>query len=64
MPKLILEELLKKRKISKRKLARDCKMAYAGTFKWYRKGYNPTFKTMCMWAKHIPCRIRDLVQED
>lgn len=64
MPKIILEEFLKNKKISKRKFAKSCKQDYAGSFSWYRKGYNPTFKTICMWAKALKCRVRDLIQED
>ncbi len=38
-------------------------MEYRYVFRYFREGYNPTFKMLCRWAKAIPCKVRDLIEE-
>jgi transcriptional regulator with XRE-family HTH domain len=63
MPRLILAKALKKRKLSKRQFAKQLDMEYRFVFRYFRVDYNPTFRMLCRWAKAIPCRVRDLIEE-
>lgn len=63
MAKLILGEVLKKRKLSKRQFAKRLGAHYHSVFQFFRPGYNPTLKTLERWAKAIGCKVRDLIRE-
>ena len=63
MAKIILEEVLKRRKLSKRQLSIRMGIRYEHVFRFFRKGYNPRFSTLNLWAKAIGCKVRDLIKE-
>jgi hypothetical protein len=63
MPRLILAKVLKKHKLSKRQFAKRLEMEYRHVFALFHSDYNPTFRMMVRWAKAIPCRVRDLIEE-
>jgi transcriptional regulator with XRE-family HTH domain len=63
MASIRLEEVLAKKKLSKRKFAKQMGVSYHAVFHYFRKGYNPTFEMMAKWAKAAGCRIRDLIEE-
>lgn len=63
MARLALAKVLKRKKLSKRQFAIRLGMDPKHTPRFFRKGYNPTLKTMERWAKAIGCRIRDLIEE-
>jgi len=63
MAKLILGDVLKKKKLSKRKFAQMLGMNYNNVFRLFRKGQNPTLSTLNKWAKLLGCRVRDLLKE-
>lgn len=63
MPSLILAKVLKRKKLSKRQFAKRLGVEYNYVFRLFRPGYNPRFDTLCKYAKVIPCRVRDLIEE-
>lgn len=63
MPKLTLAKVLKRHKLSKRQFALRLGMNYHNVFKLFREGYDPRWSTIVKWAKVIPCKVRDLIEE-
>jgi transcriptional regulator with XRE-family HTH domain len=63
MAKLILGQMLAKRKLSKRQFAKRLGIDYSGVFQFFRPGYNPTLKTLTRWAQALGCKVRDLIKE-
>lgn len=63
MAKLILADVLKKKKLSKRQFALRLGEAYNNVFRYFRTGYDPRWSTMEKWAKALGVRIRDLFKE-
>lgn len=63
MAKLILGEVLKRKKLSKRQFAKRMGYHYASVFQFFRPTYNPTFKMMIRWAEAAECKVRDLFKE-
>ncbi len=63
MPTLTLAAALKKKKMSKRKFAKNLECQYHSVFQFFKPDYNPTFKMMCRWAKAAGCKVKDLYQE-
>lgn len=63
MAKLILGEVLKKKKLSKRRFAKLLDQRYENVFRYFRDGYDPKLSTLSLWAKALKCRVRDLVRE-
>jgi transcriptional regulator with XRE-family HTH domain len=62
-PQIILEKVLKIRKLSKRQFAKRLGAQEHSVYQYFKPGYNPTFKTMCRWAAAIGCKVRDLIKE-
>lgn len=60
---LLLDEVLKKKKVSKRQFAKRLGMDYASVFRYFREGYDPKLSTLERFAKALDCRIRDLYEE-
>lgn len=63
MAKLQLEQMLKKRKLSKRQFAKRLGLLYPAVFRYFRDGYDPKLSTLEKWAKVLDCRISDLYSE-
>lgn len=63
MAKIILAQVLKKKKLSKRKFAKLIGMRYDQVFRLFREGHNPKFSSLALWAKALKCKIRDLYRE-
>lgn len=63
MAKLVLARILKKKRVSKRRLAKDLGMRYSNVFALFKPAYNPTFRMLERIAKALGCRIRDLIDE-
>lgn len=63
MPKLLLEQVLKKRKLSKYRFAKLLRQHYNNVARYFRPGYDPKLSTLATWAKVLHCRIRDLYKE-
>lgn len=63
MAKLILDQYLIKKGISKRKFALLLGRPYESVFRYFRKGYDPKLSVLSEWAKALGCRIRDLIKE-
>ena len=63
MAKLRLSEALLEKKVSKREFARRLNVDSATVFRYFRRGYNPTFETLAKFAKALNCKIADLIEE-
>jgi len=63
MAELRLVEVLKKKKISKRKFAKMIDKDYREIFRYCRSGYDPKLSTLDLWAKALKIRVRDLIRE-
>jgi transcriptional regulator with XRE-family HTH domain len=63
MPRVILGKILKRKKLSKRQFAKRIGMHDRHVFALFHDDYNPTFKMLCRWAKAIPCKVKDLIEE-
>jgi transcriptional regulator with XRE-family HTH domain len=64
MAKLLLDKVLKKKKISKRQFAKRLGIDYASVFRFFRPGYDPKLSTLEKWAVALDVRIKDLFSED
>lgn len=58
-----LAAVLKKKKISKRQLAKRLGIHYQNVFRMFHDSYDPKLSMLRKWAKVVPCRIRDLFEE-
>jgi DNA-binding Xre family transcriptional regulator len=63
MAKLVLDKVLKRKKLSKRQFAKRLEIDYAAVFRYFRAGYDPKLSTLEKWSRAIGCRIRDLFEE-
>ena len=63
MAKLLLTEMLKKRKMSKYRLAKILNADYKNTHRWFKPDYDPKLSTLAAWAKALKCKVRDLIKE-
>ena len=62
MPKLVLEKIRKKRKLSKREFSKRIKMPYKNVWRVFRPNHNPRFKDLIRYAKGLECKVRDLIE--
>ena len=63
MPKLILDEVRKKKGVSKRQLAIRLGVRYQNIFPMMKPDYDAKFSVLARIAKALGCRVRDLVRE-
>lgn len=63
MPRIVLAEVLKRKRLSKREFAKRLGMQYHNVFRLFRPGQNPRFSTLVLWASVIPCKVRDLIRD-
>jgi transcriptional regulator with XRE-family HTH domain len=63
MARLILMQVLKKKRLSKRKFAKLLKTEYSNVFRYFRPTANPTLKTLSKWADVLGVKVRDLIKE-
>jgi transcriptional regulator with XRE-family HTH domain len=62
MPKLVLKQILKKRKISKYRFARLMGEDSSNAARYFREGYDPRFSTIVKWAKALKIKVTDLIK--
>lgn len=63
MTKLLLNQVLERKKLSKRQFAKKLDIDYASVFRFFRPGYDPKLSTLERWAKILDVRISDLFEE-
>ena len=63
MAKLVVDKILKRKKMSKRQFAKLLGVEYRNIFRVFREGYDPKFSTMESWAKVLGIKVRDLFEE-
>lgn len=63
MVKLRVREVLKRKRLSLRQLAKKTKTDYSAIVQMTKPTKNPKLRTMEKWAKAIGCRVRDLISE-
>ncbi len=63
MAKVILEEVLKKKKISKRQFAKKLGVLYSNVFRIFRKNYDPKLSTIEEWARILNVKVSDLIED-
>ena len=59
-----LAEVLKKKKLSKRKFAKMLKIEYANVFRFFREDYDPKLSTLQKWADVLEIDVRDLLNKN
>ncbi len=62
MAKLLLNQMLKKKKMSKRQFAKKLGIHYSAVFRYFREGYDPKLSTLENWARALDCKIEDLFE--
>jgi hypothetical protein len=63
MAKVLLAEVLKKKKISKRQFAKMIEKDYREIFRYCMAGYDPKLSSLQKWAKALGVKIKDLYKE-
>jgi len=63
MPKLLLAEMLKKRKMTRYRFAKLMGMEYQNARRYFRPEYDPKFSVLSAWARVLKCKVRDLIKE-
>ena len=61
--KLILEKVLKKKGMSKYEFSKRLGITTSNSARYFRKGFNPTLKTLNRWAEVLECKVSDLIEE-
>jgi DNA-binding Xre family transcriptional regulator len=61
--RLALQRALKKKRLSKRQLAKRLGIAYHNVFRMFHEDYDPRFSKLNVIAKAIGCRVRDLFED-
>lgn len=62
-PKLILEQVLKDKGMSKYEFSKRLGVSTANTAKYFKKDYSPNLKTLIRWSEVLDCKIADLIEE-
>ena len=63
MARLLLKEMLKKRKMTRYRFAKLLDMEYQNARRYLKPGYDPKLSVLTAWAKVLKCRVRDLIKE-
>jgi DNA-binding XRE family transcriptional regulator len=63
MAKLILEEVLKRKNITKYRFAQLLGTQQPAVFRFFKPEYDPKLSTLAEWAKVLNVKIKDLYQE-
>jgi len=63
MVRITLGDVLKKKRISKRKFAKMLGIRYENVFRFFRTGYDPKMSILESWASMLKCKIKDLYKE-
>lgn len=58
-----MAEILRKKKMSKRRLAMALGIDYRRVFSYFRPSFNPTLKTLDRLAKALGVKIADLLRD-
>lgn len=63
MAKLVLDRILKKRKITKYRFAKLLGVPTPSVFRFFRPNYDPKLSTLERWAGVLEVKIKDLYEE-
>lgn len=63
MAKLVLDRLLKKKKITKYRFAQLLDVPTPSVFRYFRPNYDPKLSTLERWAEVLGVKVRDLYLE-
>jgi transcriptional regulator with XRE-family HTH domain len=63
MARLILDEILKKKRISKREFSRRLGVDYKNISRMFRKGFDPRVSALAKYAKALDVSCRDLLKD-
>ena len=64
MAKLILGDVLKRKKMSKRRFAKALDYPYSNVFRYFREGYDPRLSDLNRFAGVLGVKVKDLLKED
>jgi DNA-binding XRE family transcriptional regulator len=64
MAKLLLEKVLKRKKVTKYGFAKLLAVPTPSVFRYFRPDYDPKLSTLEKWAKVLEVKIRDLYEEE
>lgn len=62
-PKLILEKVLRDKRISKADFAKKMDWETSNLSRYFKKGANPRLDTLIRWAEVLDCKVSDLIEE-
>lgn len=63
MAKLILAEVLKRKRVSKRQFAKRLGMAYHNVFRLFGPKVDPKLSSLTKYAKALKVKVKDLFRE-
>lgn len=63
MAKLVLERVLKRKKITKYRFAKLLNVPTPSVFRYFRPNYDPKLSTLERWAEVLDVKVRDLYLE-
>jgi DNA-binding XRE family transcriptional regulator len=63
MAKLVLDRVLKRKKITKYRFAQLLGVATPSVFRFFRPNYDPKLSTLQKWADVLEVKVRDLYME-
>lgn len=63
MARLILAEMLKKKRVSKLEFGRRLGIRPEHVFRLFREGVDPRLSALTKYARALKCRVRDLIAE-
>jgi DNA-binding Xre family transcriptional regulator len=63
MARVVLNEILKKKRISRYAFAKRLGIDYKNTPRMFHDGFNPRVSDLARYAKAIGCKVRDLIKE-
>lgn len=63
MARLILAEMLKKRRISKQEFGRRLGIRPEHVYRLFRPGVDPRLSALNRYARALKCKVRDLIRD-
>lgn len=63
MPRVNLDRILKRKKLSRRKFARLIGIDYKNVSRMFRPTFDPRLSSLASYAKRLGVRVRDLIEE-
>jgi transcriptional regulator with XRE-family HTH domain len=63
MARLVLAEMLKKKRVSKRQFAKRLGVDYKNVWRLFRPEADPRLSALVKYAQALGCKVRDLIRD-